>query len=106
MADLYLRTLDDDDVQNARSVLQKASDYHGRLQSTSQTMQLEDSEHAVEMEAEWTALRIALVRTLSYSRDCATDKLPGLERRPTRCRRAPLPSSKQLVAKGQSGFSK
>ncbi|KAG8164456.1 hypothetical protein KVR01_006374 [Diaporthe batatas] len=49
-----------DDVQNARLALQKAADYHGRLQSSTQTMQPEDAHQTVEMEAEWTALRIGL----------------------------------------------
>ncbi|KAH8778487.1 meiosis protein SPO22/ZIP4 like-domain-containing protein [Diaporthe sp. PMI_573] len=52
--------IDDEDVQNARFVLQKAADYHGRLQSMSQTMQPGDADQAVEKEAEWTVLRIAL----------------------------------------------
>lgn len=58
--------VDDDDVENARFVLQKAADYHGRLQSISQTIQAEDAEQAMDLEAEWTVLRIALVCALPY----------------------------------------
>lgn len=57
---------DDDDVQNTRLILQKAADYHGRLQDMSQTMKSEDADQMVEMEAEWTVLRIALVCSLNY----------------------------------------
>lgn len=56
----------DDDVENARLVLQKAADYHSRLQTTSQMIQAEDAEQAMEMEAEWTVLRIALVCASPY----------------------------------------
>ncbi|POS79951.1 hypothetical protein DHEL01_v201659 [Diaporthe helianthi] len=49
-----------DDVQNARLALQKAADCHGRLQSITQTLQPEDAGQIVEMEAEWTVLRIGL----------------------------------------------
>ncbi|KAK2606983.1 hypothetical protein N8I77_005697 [Diaporthe amygdali] len=52
--------IDDNDVQNARTVLQKAADYHGRLQNLLRTMEPEDVNQSIEMEAEWTVLRIAL----------------------------------------------
>ncbi|KAJ0124698.1 Testis-expressed sequence 11 protein [Diaporthe amygdali] len=52
--------IDGNDVQNARTVLQKAADYHGRLQNLLRTMEPEDINQSIEMEAEWTVLRIAL----------------------------------------------
>ncbi|KAI3394550.1 hypothetical protein diail_2541 [Diaporthe ilicicola] len=52
--------IDCEDVQNARLVLQKAADYHCRLQNPSRTMEPEDAAQFIETEAEWTVLRIAL----------------------------------------------
>lgn len=49
------------DVQTARFVLQRAADYHGRLQELSQNMGQGEVEEYTHLEAEWTAMRIALV---------------------------------------------
>lgn len=55
--------LESDDVQTARLVLQMAADYHGRLQSLSQTLGQDEADECVHLEAEWTAMRVALVCT-------------------------------------------
>lgn len=85
----------DDDVQNARLVLQKAADYHGQLQNMSQTMQTEEADQTIEMEAEWTVLRIALVcaPNCQYMISRLT-RFPGVERQPARRRRALVRPSK------------
>lgn len=86
---------DDNDVQNARLILQKAADCHGRLQNMSQTMQMDEADQIIEMEAEWTVLRIALVCAPNYH--CRMSRLTGLlgvERQPARRRRALVCSSK------------
>lgn len=82
---------DDDDVQNARLVLQRAADYHGRLQSIARTTDPEDLYQTVEMEAEWTVLRIALVRApFCHNKMVQLTSSPGMEGKPARCRRAPI----------------
>lgn len=74
---------DDDDVQNARLILQKAADCHGRLQDMSRTMQTEDAEQTIEMEAEWTVLRIALVcAPYCHHQKLGLTKFLGMERQP------------------------
>lgn len=63
-----------------RLVLQKAADYHGRLQNLSPTMEPEDADQTTEMEAEWTVLRIALVRAINYKhKESQLTSYPGLE---------------------------
>lgn len=56
---------DDHDVQTARFILQRAADYQGRLQQLSQTLKDEGFDEYTDLEAEWTAMRIALVSSLS-----------------------------------------
>ncbi|PSR97315.1 meiosis protein SPO22/ZIP4 like-domain-containing protein [Coniella lustricola] len=51
---------DHDDVQTARLVLQRAADYHGRLQHLSQMPRHDQGDEILRLEAEWTALRIIL----------------------------------------------
>lgn len=86
---------DENDVQNARLILQKAADCHGRLQNMSQKMQTEEIDQIIEMEAEWTVLRIALVSAPNCP--CKMLQLTrqlGVERQPARRRRALVCSSK------------
>lgn len=86
---------DDDDDQNTRHILQKAADYHSRLQDMSRTMQSDDTDLTMEMEAEWTALRIALVCALYYHHKILQlTRALGLERQPARYRRASVCPSK------------
>lgn len=85
---------DDDDVQNARLILQKAADCYGRLQNMSQSMQTEEADQIIEMEAEWTVLRIALVfAPHCHCRMSRLTRLLGVERQPARRRRALVCSS-------------
>lgn len=58
----FLRTADGHDVQTARSVLQRAADYHGRLQQLSHAPPQAHDNECTYLEAEWTAMRIVLVR--------------------------------------------
>ncbi|KAK7735234.1 sporulation-specific protein 22 [Cytospora paraplurivora] len=50
--------IDDHDVQTARLVLQRAAEYHGRLHDLSH--EEHDADECVEIEVEWTVLRMAL----------------------------------------------
>lgn len=61
---------DEHNAQTARFVLQRAADYHGRLQELSQTSDQDDADECVQLEAEWTAMRIVLVHSLFLESVC------------------------------------
>lgn len=61
-------SIGDHDVQTARLVLQNAADYYRRLQELSQTLGQEEADECTHLEAEWTAMRVTLVCTLSPMR--------------------------------------
>lgn len=52
---------DNHDVQSARFVLQRATDYHDRLLQLSETADQDDAHECTALESEWTAMRIVLV---------------------------------------------
>lgn len=83
---LFLCNTDDRDVHTARFVLQRAVDYHRRLQEMSETLELDDAKSCSDLEAEWTAMRITLVGTLPpvccllcYSPDLRPGKTTSLK---------------------------